>query len=95
MNHIITTPHKSFVNLVNTNFLGTFLFTREVSKLMMKNGGKIINFSTVASPLNLEVRQYMLLLKLQLRSLLKFHQKNYLILILQLIVLDQHQYIQI
>ena len=54
MNHIITTPYKSFENLVNTNFLGTFLFTREVSKLMMKNGGKIVNFSTVACPLNLE-----------------------------------------
>ena len=29
MNHIITTPKVSFEKLVNTNFLGTFLFTRE------------------------------------------------------------------
>ena len=54
MNHIITTPKVSFEKLVNTNFLGTFLFTREFSKIMMKQGGNIINFSTVASPLNLE-----------------------------------------
>tara|TARA_B100001175_G_scaffold200342_1_gene170137 strand:+ start:76 stop:771 length:696 start_codon:yes stop_codon:yes gene_type:complete len=54
MNHVITTPVKSFEKLNNTNFLGTFLFTREISKLMLKYGGRIINFSTVASPLNLE-----------------------------------------
>lgn len=54
MNHLITTPVSSFKKLIDTNFLGTFLFTREISKLMLKNGGRIINFSTVASPLNLE-----------------------------------------
>lgn len=54
MNHILTTPVITFQKLVDTNFKGTFLFIREGSKIMRKNGGCIINFSTVASPLNLE-----------------------------------------
>ena len=54
MNHILTTPNVTFDKLTNTNLKGTFLFTRECSKLMRRNGGSIVNFSTVASPLNLE-----------------------------------------
>ena len=55
MNHIITTPYQNAHNVFNTNFFGTFLFTREVSKIMMKQkNGSIINFSTVAVPLDLE-----------------------------------------
>ncbi len=55
MNHILTTSVETISKLFNTNFLGTFLLTREVSKVMMKEKkGKIINFSTVAKPLKLE-----------------------------------------
>ena len=54
MNHILTTPLVTFDKLVHTNLKGTFLFIREGSKIMRKKGGSIINFSTVASPLNLE-----------------------------------------
>ncbi len=55
MNHIITTSFGSVQNIFATNFFGTFLLTREVSKVMMKaNFGKIVNFTTVASPLYLE-----------------------------------------
>lgn len=54
MNHILTTPVSTFNKLVHTNLKGTFLFTREASKIMRKQGGSIVNFSTVASPLNLE-----------------------------------------
>jgi 3-oxoacyl-[acyl-carrier protein] reductase len=54
MNHILTTPVSTFDKLVHTNLKGTFLFTREGSKIMRKKGGSIINFSTVASPLNLQ-----------------------------------------
>ena len=36
MNHILTTSVESISKLFNTNFIGTFLFTREVSKVMMK-----------------------------------------------------------
>ena len=56
MNHILSTPGSTIKKLMDTNFTGTALFCREVSKLMMrkKTKGRIINFSTVASPLNLE-----------------------------------------
>ena len=55
MNHYLLTPKSTFDKLFNTNVLGTFLFSREVAKLMSKKKkGRIINFSTVAVPLNLE-----------------------------------------
>ena len=55
MNHILTSTVNTVTKLFNTNFLGTFLFTREVSKVMMKQkSGRIINFTTVAKPLRLE-----------------------------------------
>ncbi len=55
MNHILTTSKDSISKLFDTNFLGTFLFSREVAKVMMKQkSGRIINFSTVAKPLKLE-----------------------------------------
>lgn len=54
MNHAILTPISSVHNVINTNFVGTFLFCREAAKLMQKNRyGRIVNFSTVAVPLNL------------------------------------------
>jgi 3-oxoacyl-[acyl-carrier protein] reductase len=54
MNHTILTPLSSVHNVLNTNVVGTFLFCREAAKLMQKNRyGRIVNFSTVAVPLNL------------------------------------------
>jgi 3-oxoacyl-[acyl-carrier protein] reductase len=55
MNHLLSTPLTTVQKLVNTNFLGTFLFCREASKLMLRNEfGRIVNFVTAARPLNLE-----------------------------------------
>lgn len=69
MNHILTTPFKSVQSIFNTNFFGSFLFLREVAKMMSLNYRKqrqkgalkdyampyrIINFATVATPLRLE-----------------------------------------
>jgi 3-oxoacyl-[acyl-carrier protein] reductase len=55
LNHTLLTPLSTVNKLFNTNFLGTFLFSRQAVKLMQKNKfGRIINFSTVAVPLNLE-----------------------------------------
>lgn len=55
MNHIILTPSYMVDNIVNTNFKGTFLFSREAYKLMSKKQyGRIVNFSTIAVPLNLD-----------------------------------------
>ena len=55
MNHALLTPLSTARSLVNTNFLGTFLFCREAAKLMRrKRSGRIVNFTTIATPLNLE-----------------------------------------
>ncbi len=55
MNHSLLTPLSTVRNVLETNTLGCFLFSREAAKLMKKNRyGRIINFSTVAVPLRLE-----------------------------------------
>jgi 3-oxoacyl-[acyl-carrier protein] reductase len=55
MNHSLLTPLATVRKLVDTNFLGTFLFCREASKLMRrKSFGRIVNFGSVAAPLKLE-----------------------------------------
>lgn len=55
MNHILLTPFKTVQNIFNTNVFGTFLFAREVAKVMVKQKyGRIVNFATVATPLKLE-----------------------------------------
>lgn len=55
MNHFLLTPYETAKKLMNTNFMGTFLTCREVAKFMMKQkSGRIINYTTVAVPLNLE-----------------------------------------
>lgn len=63
MNHTLTTPYQSVKSIFETNFYGSFLLMREVSKLMARNFKaeqkgtmpyRIINFTTVASALRLE-----------------------------------------
>jgi 3-oxoacyl-[acyl-carrier protein] reductase len=55
MNHAMLTPGSSVRKVVDTNFIGTFLFCREAAKLMSRSGGgRIVNFGTVATPLKLE-----------------------------------------
>jgi 3-oxoacyl-[acyl-carrier protein] reductase len=55
MNHAMTTPLSTVTEAVATNFVGTFLFCREVAKVMSRRRwGRIVNVSTVAVPLALE-----------------------------------------
>ena len=55
MNHVLLTPLKTVESIFRTNVFGSFLFAREAAKVMMRQqGGRIVNFSTVATPLNLE-----------------------------------------
>jgi 3-oxoacyl-[acyl-carrier protein] reductase len=55
MNHSILTPLSTVYRLFETNVFGSFLFSREATKLMKKEKfGRIVNFSTVAVPMNLE-----------------------------------------
>lgn len=55
MNPIILTPLPKAINIFNTNYFGTLLFIREAGKAMIRQKkGRIVNFSTVATPLRLE-----------------------------------------
>lgn len=55
LNHSILTPKKTIDDIFATNYNGSFFFSRECAKIMIKNKfGRIVNFSTVAVPLNLE-----------------------------------------
>ena len=55
MNHSLLTPLSTVHKVLDTNVVGTFLFTREAAKLMKANGyGRIVNLTTVAVPLKLE-----------------------------------------
>lgn len=55
MNHFLTTSFQTVQNIFTTNFFGTFIFSREVSKVMMKQKfGRIVNYTTVASALRLD-----------------------------------------
>lgn len=55
MNHFLLMPVSTAKKIVNTNLIGTFLICRESAKLMKKaKYGRIINFSSVAVPLNVE-----------------------------------------
>ena len=55
MNHLLLTPLSSVERIFRTNVFGTFLMMREVAKVMSTaKNGRIVNFATVATPLNLE-----------------------------------------
>lgn len=55
MNHSLLTPLSTVQSVLNTNVVGTFLFSREAAKLMAKNGyGRIVNLTTVALALRLD-----------------------------------------
>ncbi len=55
MNHALLTPMTTVRAIFETNVAGTFLFCREAAKIMKTASfGRIVNFISVASPLNLE-----------------------------------------
>jgi 3-oxoacyl-[acyl-carrier protein] reductase len=55
MNHVLLTSPAKAREIVETNFIGTFLMCREAARLMKKNQfGRIVNLASVATPLKLE-----------------------------------------
>ena len=55
MNHVLLTPKATAERVFNTNFMGTFLMSRECAKYMIKKKeGRIVNYSTVAVAFNLQ-----------------------------------------
>ena len=55
MNHVLLTSTAKAHEIMETNFIGTFLMCREAARLMKKNEfGRIVNVASVATPLKLE-----------------------------------------
>jgi 3-oxoacyl-[acyl-carrier protein] reductase len=55
MNHVLLTSVDKAREILETNFIGTFLMCREAARLMKKNQfGRIVNLASVATPLKLE-----------------------------------------
>jgi len=55
MNHSLLMPLSIVEEIFRTNVFGTFVFCREVGKIMVKRKyGRIVNFTSVAVPLNVE-----------------------------------------
>jgi 3-oxoacyl-[acyl-carrier protein] reductase len=54
MNHTLLTPISTVHRLLDTNVVGTFLFSREAAKIMKNRGyGRIVNFTSVAVAMKL------------------------------------------
>ena len=78
MNHSLTTPGISVEKIFKTNFLGTFLFCRESAKIMKKNNfGRIVNLTSIATPLSLEGESVYAASKSSVNSLTKTLSKEY------------------
>ena len=55
MNHCLLTPVSTVRRILETNVVGSFLCCREAARLMQRRSfGRIVNFTTVATPLKLE-----------------------------------------
>ena len=55
MNHSLLTPSKKAQEIIATNFMGTFILSREAAKIMLnKSFGRIINMTTVGTQMKLE-----------------------------------------
>lgn len=55
MNHFTLTPAETVNRIFSTNVTGTFIVAREAARLMiLQKSGRIVNFSSVAYPLNLQ-----------------------------------------
>jgi 3-oxoacyl-[acyl-carrier protein] reductase len=77
MNHSLLTTMQTVNQVLSTNVSANFLFTRESAKLMQKaNFGRIINFTTVATPLNLEGESIYASSKAAVNSLTKIFSKE-------------------
>ena len=78
MNHSLLTPLSIVEKIFKTNVYGTFIFCREVAKVMSrKKNGRIVNFTTVAAPLNLEGEAIYAASKAAVESLTKILSKEF------------------
>ncbi len=54
MNHSLLTPGSTMEKILRINVMGTMLVCREAAKAMKKRGGRIVNMSSVAVPMQIE-----------------------------------------
>ena len=55
MNHFLLTPKSKAQEIIDTNFIGTFLVSREASKMMKRNKyGRIINLTSIGTQIKLK-----------------------------------------
>lgn len=55
MNYVLLTSAAKARQIIDTNFIGTFLMCREAARIMKKNNfGRIVNLASIATPLKLE-----------------------------------------
>lgn len=72
MNSLISTPLASFEQVYKVNAGGTFLLMREAAKQMIRQqNGRIINFTSISKPLNLETQSSYAASKAAVESLTK------------------------
>ena len=72
MNSLISTPFSAFEQVYKVNAGGTFLLMREAAKQMIRQqNGRIINFTSISKPLNLETQSSYAASKAAVESLTK------------------------
>ncbi len=77
MNHCLLTPIETLNKIFSTNVVGSFLFCREAARIMQKSKyGRIVNFTSVAVPLNLEGESVYAASKAGIESLTKILAKE-------------------
>ncbi len=54
MNHTLLMNNSKIVDIINLNLIAPIILSKEFAKFMIKNGGKILNISSVAVPLLIE-----------------------------------------
>lgn len=77
MNHCLTTPSETVQKIFSVNVFGSFYFLRDVGKQMIRNKyGRIVNYTTVANPLQLEGEALYASSKAALETLTKISAKE-------------------
>ena len=78
MNHSMLTPLSTVERIFKTNVFGTFIFCREVAKIMARNKhGRIVNFTSIGVPFRLEGESAYLASKSAIEMLTKILAKEY------------------
>ncbi|CAN2039944.1 SDR family oxidoreductase [Candidatus Magnetomoraceae bacterium gMMP-15] len=77
MNHFLLTPTETAKKVMDINYFGTLIMSREFARLLRKSlYGRIINFTSVASALNLEGESIYAASKAAIESLTKITAKE-------------------